>query len=308
MKRVHINVKELTAVELALRSFQPHVQDQVVKVKTDNQVTLSYLKNFTGRMPELETVARRIMENRVTLVPTYIPGETNTTADALSRIVDPHDWMLSKEAFQRVCKTLGRPTVDRFASEGNHQLPRFNSRHWSPRAEAADAMNQEWKGELNYLAPPIRMVDQVIRKCLQEQAEAILVAPIWKGQPWFKQLQRMTIAPPVPINPKKDILPGPSGRMEPLANPKWKFAAFRISGAGGWKDTTRRCWSASPSPLKGSNSTNTSQASSSSRDNGTWTQPKEETQLSRSSSTTSNTTSNTGPRAIGDRCQDQKAL
>jgi hypothetical protein len=62
MKRVHINVKELTAVELALRSFQPHVSGQVIRVNTDNQVTLSYLKNFTGRKPELEAVARRIMK------------------------------------------------------------------------------------------------------------------------------------------------------------------------------------------------------------------------------------------------------
>jgi hypothetical protein len=237
MKRVHINVKELTAVELALKSFQPHVSGQVIRVNTDNQVTLSYLKNFTGRKPELEAVARRIMkfclDNGITLAPTYIPGETNTTADALSRIVDPHDWTLSKEAFQRVCRTLGRPTVDRFASELNHQLPRFNSRHWSPKAEAADAMAQIWKGELNYLAPPIRMIGQVLRKCQQEGAEAILVAPIWKGQPWYEQLQQMTVAPPMPLNPRKDLLPGPSGKMEPRANPKWKFAAFRISGACG---------------------------------------------------------------------------
>jgi hypothetical protein len=235
MKAVHINVKELTAVELSLKSLRPHVSGQVIKVNTDNQVTLSYLKNFTGRKPELEAVARRIMnfclENRITLAPTYIPGETNTTADALSRIVDPHDWTLSKPAFQRVCSVLGQPTVDRFASEGNQQLPRFNSRHWSPKAEAIDAMSLDWNGELNYLAPPIRMLEQVLRKCQQDRAEAILVAPVWKGQTWFKQLEQMTIGKPVPLNPKKDLLPGPSGKMEPRANPKWRFAAFRISGA-----------------------------------------------------------------------------
>jgi hypothetical protein len=235
MRAVHINVKELTAVELTLRSLRPHVSGQVIRVNTDNQVTLSYLKNFTGRKPELEAVARRIMkfclENGITLAPAYIPGETNTTADALSRIVDPHDWTVSKQAFQRVCSALGQPTVDRFASEGNQQLPRFNSRHWSPKAEAIDAMSLDWKGELNYLAPPIRMLEQVLRKCLQDRAEAILVAPVWKGQTWFKQLEQMTIGKPVPLNPKKDLLPGPSGRMEPRANPKWRFAAFRISGA-----------------------------------------------------------------------------
>lgn len=269
MKKVHINVKELTAVELALKSFQPHVRGQVLRVNTDNQVTLSYLKNFTGRRPELEAVARRIMkfclDNKITLTPTYIPGQTNTTADALSRIVDPHDWSLSKEAFQKVCRTLGQPTIDRFASELNHQLPRFNSRYWSPRAEAADAMSQSWKGELNYLAPPIRMIGQVLRKCQLEEAEAILIAPIWKGQAWYSQLQQMTTAPPVPLNPKRDMQPGPSGKMEPRANPKWRFAAFKISGAKGPKDGERQQGNGSPVALATASSNGTLPDTSTSR-------------------------------------------
>lgn len=231
----HINLRELTAVELALRTFKKELRGQTIRVNTDNQVTLSYLKNFTGRKEELEKVARRIMklclEHEITIIPYYIPGETNTTADRLSRLLDPHDWVTKQEPFLRICKRWGAPTVDRFASHLNNKVPRFNSRYWCPGCEAVDAMSTPWKGELNFLCPPIRMIPAVLRKCQLEEAEAILIAPVWRAQPWFQTLQSLLVDSPIPINPKKDLERGPSGRMEPLANPKWKFAAFRIAGS-----------------------------------------------------------------------------
>ena len=60
-------------------------------------------------------------------------------ADYRSRLVDTNDWMLNTLVFSLVIARWGPFTIDRLADAQNAQIPKFNSRYWSPGTEVVDA-------------------------------------------------------------------------------------------------------------------------------------------------------------------------
>ena len=79
-------------------------------------------------------------------------------------------------------------TVDRFASADNCLLPRYNSLHADPRAEAEDCYSQDWSKEVNWCHPPISCLDQLAHFLRESPATATVVAPYWPGKAWFREL------------------------------------------------------------------------------------------------------------------------
>ena len=69
----------------------------------------------------------------------WIPRSLNDKADYSSRIVDCDDWQLNPQIICQLNALWGPHTVDQFASPHNAQLPRYNSRFWTPSYEAVDA-------------------------------------------------------------------------------------------------------------------------------------------------------------------------
>jgi hypothetical protein len=59
-------------------------------------------------------------------------------ADNLSRVTDNSDWLLAPRVFRHLSKLWGPHFVDRFASNANNQLPRYNAKWWDGTAEAMD--------------------------------------------------------------------------------------------------------------------------------------------------------------------------
>ena len=66
------------------------------------------------------------------------PRSRNEQADYLKRIVDFDDWSVSPHIFRFLDLKWGPHSIDRFADEHNHLLPRFDSRLWNPYCEATD--------------------------------------------------------------------------------------------------------------------------------------------------------------------------
>ena len=56
----HINLKELLAVHLALRSFSSKIQNKTVQVLTDNATTVAYINNLGGPVQALTVIAEGI--------------------------------------------------------------------------------------------------------------------------------------------------------------------------------------------------------------------------------------------------------
>ena len=100
-KRLHINVLELKAVSLALRSFKDQCQNQTVLVATDNSTVVAYINKQGGAHPaEMCALLWKIMTwchpYQITLKARHIPGCPNVMADLLSRLnqVQSTEWSL----------------------------------------------------------------------------------------------------------------------------------------------------------------------------------------------------------------------
>jgi len=230
----HINYKELLTVFFALQ--RPEVKGRTVNIICDNITTLAYINHFGGtRSPELMKLATSIwnwcLKTGTRIKTTYVPSAFNP-ADAPSRqLTGQLEWSLSKPFFADLDHQWGRHTVDLFASDINHQLPRYMT--WKPSANAVglDALQHQWKPLGNvYCCPPWNLIPLVLQKIKQERLTATIVTPHWPSAVWFPTIKRMTVAAPMHI-PRHHVLPAPGNAPDILSkNPHWSLCAWRISG------------------------------------------------------------------------------
>ena len=118
----------------------------------------------------------------------WIPRSFNDHADAISKIIDFDDWGVSLEFFNYIDHIWGSHTVDCFANFNNRKLTRFYSRFWNPDAEGVDAFCHDWRGDNNWLVPPVFLVPWVIRHLAECQAEGTLIVPEWGSSPFLPML------------------------------------------------------------------------------------------------------------------------
>ena len=193
----HINILELKAVELGLRSLCSDISGPAgIKVLCDNSTSVSYLKHKGGtKSTHCNEVARRIWKwcetKNIWLVVSHIPGIQNIEADFESRnFTDNTEWALNSHMFKEVCDTWGYPNIDLFASRNNNQLPLYVSWGPDPFAKYVDAFSLNWREfKFVYIFPPFRLIARALQKVQAEKVRAIIVTPMWPGQPWFPSLQ-----------------------------------------------------------------------------------------------------------------------
>ena len=78
-------------------------------------------------------------------------------------------------------------SVDLFTSRLTHQLLEYFSWRPDPYATATDAFLQTWSGKMCYANTPWSLMIKILSESLQ-QADVILVAPVWKAQAWYPVL------------------------------------------------------------------------------------------------------------------------
>ena len=117
-----------------------------------------------SKKPDLQAKALAIFStsvaNNLRIEPEWIPREENELADYLSRIMDYDDWSLDGAIFQQLDRKCWKiaPSIDRFASHYNTQLPHFNSKFWNPGTEGVDAFTCDWSKDINWLCPPVFLI------------------------------------------------------------------------------------------------------------------------------------------------------
>jgi len=227
---LHINIKELLAVERAIDYFHRPLQGQsAVSMLIDSQVIVSILRRKASRSPRLMQVLRRILPRMaalgVELQPTWIPSKENSQADMLSRLTEAADWRFSPKLFQRmVLQQFPDLTVDLFASPGNRLLPRFCS--WVPAPHSlGDAFQLDWTREVPWVNPPWPLIPRVLARLAQCQGRAVLCLPYWRSAPWFpvilQHVTSMTVLPPQLV--AKVVERTNPAVPEPLRNPRWSL-------------------------------------------------------------------------------------
>ena len=137
------------------------------------------------------------LDRQISLTVEHLPGKNNQAADEESRAVrDRCDWMIHLELFPRIHQEMGPLDVDLFASHLTYQLPRFYSWRPDPLAEATDAFTQDWSQFHGYANPPWCLLLQTLSKIQREKAKVLLIAPVWRTQPWYPILMQLLCSIP----------------------------------------------------------------------------------------------------------------
>ena len=183
--------RELLAVLLVLKPLVQVLTHMRVKVFSDSQ-SACRIVSVGNRVVELQRIAVQIFsicfQNDIQLDTQWIPRASNQIADVLSKTVDLDDWQLQPHLFRMIHARWGPFTIDRFASNYNTQLPRFNSRFWCPETEAVDAFTQNWANDVNWLCPPVSLIIPTIRHMRSCNAKGTLIVPYWPSATFWPLL------------------------------------------------------------------------------------------------------------------------
>ena len=230
--RFHINVKELRTVYIALLR-EPSLRQCVIRVLLDNMTSVHCInKQGTVRSSSLLRASELLLgeahRRGLLLIASYLAGTGNTWADALSRgSTSSIGWSLTPSCFADLRDWAGCPVIDLFASQEDHQLPRFLSRTLRTPSGGPDAFSEDWnRWKFIYLFPPPNTQVMLRVMALLEgfRGQALLVAPRWETQPWFAALARLRPRSlPLPLDAL--VQEFPADFMESL-----RLTAWHISG------------------------------------------------------------------------------
>ena len=234
----HINVQELQAAFLAIKALLPKIDKSHVQFAIDNQTAVTYINKLGGtHSHQLSLLAIELwhfaLKMNLTLSAVFVPGIKNCKADRKSRVFnDSLEWMLNPQVSQQILLKMHRLEVDLFGSRINHQLTAFVSLRPEPGAMACDAFNLNWGFMKGYLFPPFCLIHCCIKKIQLDQAECILITPVWKSRRWYLVILSL-LADRLLLLPKDSKLlqlPG-TDKVHPLCSQKnFRLAAWPLSG------------------------------------------------------------------------------
>ena len=127
----HINLLDLRAARLCLRELAS--PGDIVWFHLDNITVIAYIRKLGGTCSLILSVESRklwlyaIQRNITILPPHWLSSEDNVEPNFLSRHnMQRWDFKLVSSEFRRVCQRLQVwPTLDAFASQESHQVPRY---------------------------------------------------------------------------------------------------------------------------------------------------------------------------------------
>ena len=232
----HINVLELRAVLLSLQALRDAITGKHVQVLSDSTTAITYISKMGGLTSErCDEIAKEIwafcIAQDTWVSCQHIPGKDNP-ADRPSRTFhNDLEWKLCGKKFKQICNKFGTPQIDLFASRNNFQLEMYCSWQRDPGASYIDAFTIDWSQfNLVYMFPPFSVIPRCLQKLLQDQAEGILIAPLWPQQVWFPKLLRALVQPPAILQHTANILSlAHSDAVHPLSH-NLKLIACRVSG------------------------------------------------------------------------------
>ena len=232
----HINVLELKAVFLGLKSFCANLSAVHIKILVDNTTAVAYINHMGGsHSPSCNEQALDIWnfcrEHSLWLTAAHLPGCLNVLADEKSRVFnDKTEWKLNTTVFNDIINEFGVPDIDLFASRMNYQFKPFVAWLPDPEAKFIDAFTLDWANAMFYAFPPFSIVSQVLRKVEFDGATGILVVPNWPTQAWFPLLRQLLLAAPMTLKWKPDLVALPFRQGQHPLGRKLQLMACFISG------------------------------------------------------------------------------
>ncbi len=194
---LHLNCLEMLAVCHACQFFLPDIRGRHVLVRSDSRSVMSYINHQGGLVSKcLCRLANDLLVwaqiNLRSLKATHVPGKMNQGADMLSRNNVSEEWTLHPLSVLKIWEVFGRARVELFASEDNSHCPIFFTK-------STDALAHEWPSLPLYAFHPIALLPQVLGRVWGATAHLILIAPLWRNEPWVSELYYLLEAAPWPI-------------------------------------------------------------------------------------------------------------
>lgn len=235
--QLHINVLEMKAAELSVKSFTKDKSQIHCHLRLDNSSCVAQINKMGGtRSSQLfeavSTLWKFCLQKEITLTAEHLAGEMNTIADNLSRVfLDSSNWKLQAGVFMAISQKWGPLEMDLFADRLNSQLEQYASWKPDPNAKQVDAFLMDWSQVKGYAFPPFCLINRCLAKIRLEEATIILVAPVWTAQVWYPQLLGMLAEEPMLLPPLSDLLLSPRGQPHPLLQQgNLQLAAWKVSG------------------------------------------------------------------------------
>ena len=232
-KTLSINLRELLAVQYGLQALEHLLVGLSVALFSDNTTTVAYLRRSGGTFSStLNATAREILlwaeNHRVRLLPQFIMGSSNVTADALSRPnqVIGSEWTLHQEVVDHPIHKWPA-VIDLFATSLTARLPVYFSPASDSWAAGTDALLQPWDNLQAYAFPPIAIIRRVLVKLRSSKnCELTLIAPFWPQREWFLDLLELLSDVPITLSSRKDLLRQPHFHRN---LPMLQLTAWRLS-------------------------------------------------------------------------------
>lgn len=188
-----IFIGEIRALVETIEKFAPELAGHTVRFMEDNQAAMYATRRLTSKHPDALPLLRRLWAllsaHRIRLQHVdYVRSEHNP-ADQPSRWRFFDEWQLQPAVFRWVNHQFPACTLDLFASENTHQLPRYVSRFHDPKAVAVDAWSQRWSGERGWINADWDLLERIAQRLEEEPAAAAtVVCPYFPGQSYFQRL------------------------------------------------------------------------------------------------------------------------
>ena len=107
-------------------------------------------------------------------------------------LLKPYCWIWLLVCSPRIFRLLDlrwEPhSIDRFADEHNHLLPRSDFRFWSPCCETMDTFTRSWGFDNNWICPPPNLVLGALKHMRPCCPQGSLIAPLRRSAPFWPLL------------------------------------------------------------------------------------------------------------------------
>jgi hypothetical protein len=170
---------------------------ETIRVESDNASAVTYLNKGGGTRSKVLTqlasvILDLVYKRNLSLIVSFVPGVDNIDADFESRhLKEKDEWSLHSDCAHFVFEKMGWPVWDLFASRHNAKTEKYISWFADPGSSLIDAFSHSWRGMIAYAFCPFNLVMKVVKKALSEEVESIIiVAPIWKAQPFYLELNK----------------------------------------------------------------------------------------------------------------------
>lgn len=244
------NTRELTAVHNGIQSLCNVMKwkNCAVRVRTDNQVTMSYINRMGGREPHLARLAEQIhnfcLDSKIRITAEYLPGIQNATADWLSRIEsDNSESKLHRTLFKLIEDQWGPHTIDCLASSTNTHLDRYISYRHDQTCMYSDLFSRPMDQKENcWMFPPASgpVIPRCLKKIRNEKINATMVIPVWPSQHWWPLVWPLCMDWPCLLPRHPATLSNWVEGKEVQSLPFWPLVAVRLSGSSYERESFRR--------------------------------------------------------------------